>query len=198
MPEDITKQTVLITGASGLLGRSIYSLFSSNPNYTVVGLSFSRTSGNLVKCDLLDPNQLSSIFTTHNPDLVIHAAAERRPDVCSNSQDEATRLNVDVTSQIASLSKQFNAKLICISTDYVFDGTSPPYEVDSTPNPLNFYGESKRAGEIAAIAEYPKTIILRVPILYGKTEWNGESAVNLLIDIVKGEKKVDMDGLQSR
>jgi S-adenosylmethionine synthetase len=192
------QQTVLITGASGLLGRSIYSLFSADPQYKVIGLAFSRCSGNLVKVDLTDSDQLSSIFSTHKPDVVIHAAAERRPDVCSNSQDEATKLNVTVTSNIASLANEYKSKLICLSTDYVFDGTSPPYEVDSTPNPLNFYGVSKREGEIAAMAAYPSSSILRVPILYGKTEWNAESAVNVLIDIVKGEKIVKIDGLQSR
>lgn len=74
--------------------------------------------------------------------------------------------------------------LIYISTDYVFDGTSPPYEVDDNPNPLQFYGQSKFEGEKAIRGEYPEAVVLRVPILYGKTEYNGESAINILIDAV--------------
>lgn len=74
--------------------------------------------------------------------------------------------------------------LIYISTDYVFDGTAPPYEVDATPNPLQFYGETKLGGEKAIESVYPEAVILRVPILYGKTEFNGESAINILIDVV--------------
>lgn len=74
--------------------------------------------------------------------------------------------------------------LIYISTDYVFDGTAPPYEVEDKPNPLQFYGETKLGGEEAIKSVYPEAVILRVPILYGDTEYNGESAINVLIDVV--------------
>lgn len=72
-----------------------------------------------------------------------------------------------------------------ISTDYVFDGTSPPYEVRDAPHPLNFYGESKLRGEQAVLAYPDHTLVLRVPILYGPTEYDGESAVNVLLGAVK-------------
>lgn len=55
--------------------------------------------------------------------------------------------------------------LIYISTDYVFDGTSPPYEIGDKPNPLQFYGQTKLAGENAVRQVYPNAVILRVPIL---------------------------------
>lgn len=74
--------------------------------------------------------------------------------------------------------------LIYMSTDYVFDGTTPPYEVEDKPNPLNFYGQTKLDGEEAIKSVYPEAVILRVPILYGSTEYNGESAINVLIDAV--------------
>jgi S-adenosylmethionine synthetase len=74
--------------------------------------------------------------------------------------------------------------LIYISTDYVFDGTTPPYEVDDKPNPLQFYGETKLAGEQAIQGVNKDAVILRVPILYGSTQYNGESAINVLIDVV--------------
>jgi S-adenosylmethionine synthetase len=66
---------------------------------------------------------------------------------------------------LATWAKEHGATLIYISTDYVFDGTSPPYQVDAQPAPLNFYGESKLAGEQAIRDTYPQAIILRVPIL---------------------------------
>lgn len=74
--------------------------------------------------------------------------------------------------------------LIYISTDYVFDGTAPPYEVEDKPNPLQFYGETKLAGEEAIREVYPEATIVRLPILYGKAEYNSESAINILIDVV--------------
>ena len=75
--------------------------------------------------------------------------------------------------------------VVYISTDYVFDGTSPPYQVDDKTNPLNFYGKSKLGGEEAVREVDPHAVILRVPVLYGETEYNGESAVNTLLDVVK-------------
>ena len=74
--------------------------------------------------------------------------------------------------------------LIYISTDYVFDGTQPPYEVEDKPHPLQFYGETKLGGEEAIKSVNSDAVILRVPILYGKTQYNGESAINVLIDVV--------------
>lgn len=66
---------------------------------------------------------------------------------------------------LGRLCKANNIVLLYISTDYVFDGTSPPYEVDATPNPLNFYGKTKLGGEKAIQGAYADAIILRVPIL---------------------------------
>ena len=75
--------------------------------------------------------------------------------------------------------------LIYISTDYVFDGENPPYNVNDKPNPLNFYGKSKLGGEEAVRQADPQAVVLRVPVLYGETEYNAESAINILLDAVK-------------
>lgn len=71
----------------------------------------------------------------------------------------------------------------------VFDGSSPPYKPDDPTNPLNFYGTAKRDGELAILHANPAAAILRVPLLYGKTEYNAESAVNVLIDLVSDPLK---------
>lgn len=75
------------------------------------------------------------------------------------------QLNVETSKQLATLCKSRDIMLIYISTDYVFDGTSPPYEVGDKPNPLQFYGQTKLAGENAIRQVYPNAVILRVPIL---------------------------------
>jgi S-adenosylmethionine synthetase len=77
------------------------------------------------------------------------------------------QLNVQVPKDLATISKANGIFLIYISTDYVFDGTQPPYDaIDGKPNPLNFYGKTKLAGEKAIEGAYPEATILRVPILY--------------------------------
>jgi S-adenosylmethionine synthetase len=72
---------------------------------------------------------------------------------------------VETPRNLASICKSKGVMLIYISTDYVFDGTSPPYEVDDKPNPLQFYGQTKLDGENVIREVYPDAVILRVPIL---------------------------------
>lgn len=87
--------------------------------------------------------------------MIIHCAAERRPDVAEKNIEGTLKvsclkfgltfspqLNVQVSESLASLALKHDARLVYISTDYVFDGTSPPYHVNDQPNPLNFYGWS--------------------------------------------------------
>jgi dTDP-4-dehydrorhamnose reductase len=84
--------------------------------------------------------------------------------------------------------------LVYISTDYVFPGVpgEAPYSHDSPTNPPNFYGETKLAGEQAVLS--CGGVVLRVPVLYGEVERNGESAVNTLLDVVwNREGKTDME-----
>jgi S-adenosylmethionine synthetase len=101
---------------------------------------------------------------------------------------------VETTRHLASLAKVHNAHFIYISTDYVFDGTHPPYNVDSLPNPLNLYGRTKYQGELAVQQVQAKSCIVRIPVLYGPVEYNGESAINVLVDAVRQtEKRQEMD-----
>ncbi|KAI9286881.1 RmlD-like substrate binding domain-containing protein [Umbelopsis sp. AD052] len=180
---------VLVTGASGLLGRAVYQNFKKN-GHEVIGTAHSRANGDLVKLDLTLESNVKQFVDAHKPDAIIHCAAERRPDVAEKDQTGTEFLNVQVPKDIAKISKANGIFLIYISTDYVFDGTQPPYHaIGGEPNPLNFYGKTKLAGEKAIQEVYPEATILRVPILYGKTEYNGESAVNTLVDVVMNQSK---------
>ncbi|KAF9545771.1 hypothetical protein EC957_010519 [Mortierella hygrophila] len=183
---------VLITGASGLLGRAVVTEFK-NAGHEVVGVAFSRAKGDLKKLDLEDSNAVQAFVDAENPDVIVHCAAERRPDVVEKNPDGAKNLNVQVPGLLADLTNDRGILLIYISTDYVFDGTSPPYDVRDKANPLNLYGQTKYDGEKEIKKLNSSAIILRVPILYGATEYNGESAVNSLIDSVKDGKAVSMD-----
>ncbi|KAH8556248.1 hypothetical protein BGW37DRAFT_536232 [Umbelopsis sp. PMI_123] len=166
---------VLITGASGLL---------------VIGTAHSRAKGDLYKLDLTLESNVKEFVVAHKPDVIIHCAAERRPDVAEKDPVGTEFLNVQVPKDLATISKANGIFLIYISTDYVFDGKQPPYDaLTGKPNPLNLYGKTKLAGEKAIQEVYPEAVILRVPILYGKTEYNGESAVNILVDVVMNQSK---------
>ncbi|KAF9319889.1 hypothetical protein BG003_007881 [Podila horticola] len=183
---------VIVTGASGLLGRAVAKEFK-DAGHEVVGLAFSRAKGDLKKLDLEDSAAVEAFVDHEKPDVIVHCAAERRPDVVEKNPDGAKNLNVQVPGLLADLTNDRGILLIYISTDYVFDGTNPPYDVRDKANPLNLYGQTKYDGELEIKKMNPAAIILRVPILYGATEYNGESAVNALIDSVKDGKATSMD-----
>jgi len=128
-----------------------------------------------------------------SPEIVIHLAAERRPDVVGKKTQESQVLNVDATLSIAKACHQFGAWMIYVSTDYVFDGTSPPYFPHDDPNPLSEYGKQKLEGERVTLQESPTAAVLRVPLLYGQMEFLKESGVTALYkDLSSGcMKKAD-------
>ena len=179
-----SKHRVLITGGSGLLGRAILKLFSNSDQWEVLGLAHSRTTGALKRVNLLDFEEAKRVVKEFKPHVLIHSAAERRPDVVENNEEACIKMNVGVTEILALTINELNSGLempehfmLYISTDYVFDGKSPPYKPLDKPNPLNKYGKSKLAGEQVMLKSHPGGGILRVPILYGNVEYLKESAV---------------------
>ena len=159
---------VLLTGASGLLGRAI--VRSMKDHCSLYACAYSRSNDNLHKLNLLNSDEVTQMIESVQPHFIIHAAAERSPDVCENDHATTDAINIQATSHLAQCAKAIGATLIYISTDYVFDGTKPPYHTDDSANPLNYYGASKLAGEKAVLESGAKAIVLRVPVLYGPVE----------------------------
>jgi len=189
---------VLITGATGLLGRQVLPVFESR-GWDVRGLGLARASGRFVRCDLLNAFELEVQFQEFKPDIVIHCAAERRPDVLEEDRAYATKINVDLTREIGRLCKSQGAWLIYISTNYVFDGKNAPYAEDAAPCPVNTYGESKLAGEKALEEVHPDAATLRVPLLYGPIEYLGETSVTALLNTIrKKDPPPKLDNWQER
>ena len=173
---------VLLTGASGLLGRAVAARLSARGDMELTCAVFSRSMAGGVRADLTDPTGIASLFAAARPEFVIHAAAERRPDVVDGNPAQAAALNVQATENLAQACAGSGAFLLYISTDYVFDGRNPPYFPDSPVNPLNEYGRLKLEGERRVATALPggRYAILRLPILYGRVERLGESAVTEL------------------
>ncbi|KAL4978913.1 hypothetical protein BDW66DRAFT_129005 [Aspergillus desertorum] len=181
--------TVLVTGATGLLGRQVFDRFKRSGCLTV-GQGFSRANPpTILKCDLENLNNIKGLLDEAKPQIVIHCAANRSPDLCDKNPEQARRVNVDATRTLAQLTAERNILLVYISTDYVFPGVEgeAPYEAEAETKPPNLYGELKRDGEKVVLEATKKNgmgIILRVPVLYGTANENSESAVNTLIDSV--------------
>ncbi|WP_027803068.1 dTDP-4-dehydrorhamnose reductase family protein [Paraburkholderia dilworthii] len=189
---------VAVIGASGLLGRAIVDELAAQPAWQVVGTAFSRPGPNTVALDVRDPREIEQFVEREAPDALVVAAAERRPDVCERQPELARALNVDAVRAIAAAAHRRGAWTLSISTDYVFDGTHPPYRPDSAPAPLNAYGRSKLDGEHALTGTTDLGCVLRLPLLYGPIVDSAESAVTSLVPAIAASasaqgKAVNMD-----
>jgi len=119
------------------------------------------------------------------PTILVHAAAQRFPDKMQKDPEQARKLNVGASKALAEALKDIGSKMVYISTDYVFDGKTPPYKHDSLTNPLNDYGISKLDGEKVVLEQNPDNVVLRIPILYGDVEYLDESAITTLFPKLK-------------
>jgi dTDP-4-dehydrorhamnose reductase len=152
---------ILITGAGGQLGTDLTRLAGFDGRHQVVGATRSEL-------DVGDRDAVMSAFTGLHPDLVVHAAAWTSVDGCEIDRDHAWRVNALGCRYVAEAARLAGAHLVAVSTDYVFDGTSPnPYNEWDRPSPASVYGMSKLGGEEEVKAILPGATIARTSWLCG-------------------------------
>ena len=149
---------ILVTGGKGMLGRTLQRKFADHELFVA----------DLPETDILARDALVAAFNAFKPDAVVHCAAMTKVDDCEEQDELAFRLNGMGSANVAFACKACGARLIAISTDYVFsgDGTRPWTESDA-PAPRTVYGKSKLAGERAVLEVLPDAVILRIAWLYG-------------------------------
>lgn len=151
---------VLITGSKGQLGSEIKDLKS---NYDKIQCVFKDVS----ELDICDANLLNSFIVEENINAVINCAAYTAVDKAEDNFEIANRINSIGVSNIVESLEKVNGKLIHISTDYVFDGTSSePYKESDKVSPIGVYGETKRSGELFVINSKIDSIVIRTSWLY--------------------------------
>ena len=173
-----------------MLGRALMHCFASQD---ATGLAYSRTGPHLTQLDLRDEAATTSLVRQIHPKVIIHTAAERRPDISEQDPNATLALNVRATAHLAQLAAELGSWILYVSTDYVFDGTHPPYGPRDTPNPLNFYGRTKLEGERALQVAAREWSILRAGVLYGDVESLDESAVTAVVNDVRSDKPRKVD-----
>lgn len=151
---------VLLTGANGQLGRCVQDVFPKE---------WELFAFNSQELDITDAEQVKLKFAEIEPDAVINAAAYTKVDQAESEVELAYSVNATGVHHLALLSKQYNSRLIHISTDYVFDGTKrEPYTETDPTCPINVYGQSKLAGENLALATHIGTLILRTSWVFSE------------------------------
>ncbi len=151
---------IIVTGAYGQLGNEINCLTSKYPDWQFIFTDIDSM-------DITSENAVKDFFEKNNPEYIINCAAYTAVDKAESDTETAETVNSLAPGLLAKYAKQFTAKMIQVSTDYVFDGSaSKPYIETDNVNPQSIYGKTKLSGEQLSVAENAETIIIRTSWLY--------------------------------
>ena len=183
----------LVTGVGGQLGHDVLNELDKR-GYEAVGtdiLDDVQSSFPYVKLDITNESEVAKAIATIRPDVVVHCAAWTAVDAAEDEENrgKVTAINSNGTRYIAQAARTADAKMIYISTDYVFDGTGErPWQPDDRNYaPLNVYGQSKLDGEMAVSGLLDKYFIVRIAWVFGK---NGKNFIKTMLNVGKTHDEV--------
>ncbi|MER7416510.1 dTDP-4-dehydrorhamnose reductase [Micromonospora peucetia] len=173
---------LLVTGAGGMLGRDLVAILRSRGDLSVRATT-------RAELDITDPQAVRAAVAGH--DMVINAAAWTDVDGAEVQEEAATAVNGHAVAHLAGACAATGARMIHVSTDYVFSGdATEPYAEDATTLPVNAYGRSKLAGELAVARLLPDTgYIVRTAWLYGE---HGPNFVATMLRLADQREHLDV------
>lgn len=192
---------VFVTGVAGQLGHDVmnelkkrgYEGIGSDiaPVYSGVEDGSAVTKMPYVAMDITDSASVEKVLTEVNPDVIVHCAGWTAVDLAEDEdkQEKVRAINVDGTANIARVAKAIDAKMMYISTDYVFNGQGEkPWEPDCKEYaPLNVYGQTKLDGELVVADTLEKYFIVRIAWVFGI---NGKNFVKTMLNVGKTHDKI--------
>ena len=163
----------LVTGYKGQLGFDIVRELQARGETDILALDYEEM-------DITDEVSVDRVVTEAKPDVIFHCAAYTQVDAAEENEEVCRKVNTLGTKNMVEAAKKVDAKIVYISTDYVFDGTKEGiYEVTDTPNPLGVYGRTKYEGELEAL-KYDKSFIVRISWVFGI---NGKNFVKTMLKL---------------
>ena len=187
---------VFVTGVAGQLGHDVMNELAGR-GYEGIGSDIKEEYSGIkdgtpvesmpyVPMDITDQASVEKVLTEVKPDVVVHCAAWTAVDLAEDEdkKEKVHAINVDGTKYIAQVCKKLDCKMIYLSTDYVFDGQGEtPWDPDCKDyKPLNVYGETKLAGELAVSETLEKYFIVRIAWVFGK---NGKNFIKTMLNVGK-------------
>ncbi len=165
---------ILVTGANGLLGYKLIQLLSTQADITTVATARKKNNDlpqgvDFFELDITNHDQTIEVLLATKPDVVISAAAMTQVDQCETEREQCWMANVVGIENLVEGCEKINCHLVHVSTDFIFDGSFGPLDETAIPNPVNFYGESKLAGEQVIQKSKLNWAILRTVLVFGIT-----------------------------
>ncbi|MGB9773724.1 MAG: dTDP-4-dehydrorhamnose reductase [Bacteroidota bacterium] len=164
---------VLLTGAHGLLGQKIAEIFQRESETELLLTArqqetfYSPLEYDYVPLDITQRNAVRDLVESFRPDVIINSAAFTDVDRCEREREQAWNVNVHGVQNLTASALRIGCAIVHISTDYIFDGKNGPYDERARPNPINYYGKSKLAGENVLRGSGVPFAIVRTMSLYG-------------------------------
>lgn len=188
---------ILITGSNGLLGQKLLHSISISKN-DLHGCDLAESTlveeidFNYFKHDLTEPKKTIEKIKLIQPEVIIHTAAMTDVDQCEVDREQCWKINVKATESVLKGAARIQAKLIFISSDYVFNGKNGPYDEDDLPDPIGYYGKSKLAAENIIRGSNIDWAILRTIVLYGTGKTIRSCFVTWLLKKLRAGEKVNI------
>ena len=171
-----------ITGVNGQLGYDVKRELLER-GYTDI-LAPTR-----VDLDITNEDAVKKMIREYRPSVIFHCAAYTAVDKAEEEQEKCYQVNVLGTKYLTEAAKEMDAKIIYISTDYVFDGTKEGiYQIEDKVNPVNYYGKTKYLGE-NFIREYDNHIIVRISWVFGI---NGKNFIRTMLNLAESHKELNV------
>ena len=176
---------VLITGAHGQLAHDLISVFSKDKKYRVI-----KSTRN--DFDITKKRQVQKFINYHKPNIIVNTIAFHKTNECEIKPEQSFDVNALGAYYLACAASKHNARVIYISTDYVFDNSEKIHYEDHLPSPLNVYGASKIAGEnLNRIGSLGNFLNIRTGWLYGKYQsGKGHDFVRLMLTKAKANEQI--------
>ena len=179
---------ILITGAFGQLGHALQYVLSKKGNYELICTGRRIKKGQEgIPLDIRNQVALKEIINTTAPDILINLASMTNVDACELNPELAGEINVAGLQHICD---SFKGKIIHLSTDYVFDGTSGPYKEDDPLNPISIYGKTKLASEHILLEKDIKKLVIRGNVLYDYSPHTSASFLNWVVSSLKDNQEI--------
>jgi dTDP-4-dehydrorhamnose reductase len=189
---------VLVTGANGLLGTKVIEQSLARADIEIVSTSRGSCQNRYLgsfpfsPLDITDGDAVKRVLSEHQPDVIIHTAAMTNVDGCETNREEAWAINVNGTENVARACQAVGARLVHLSSEYVYDGTAGPYRETDRVNPLGWYAKTKWESEKRVRAIVDNAVIGRTTVIVGQAPHVRPNFVLWLVNQLRSGRRANI------
>ena len=181
---------ICIVGASGLLGEGFQHISNDTKNEFIFCYTKNKIP-NAIHLDITKEDMVKSFFQIHKPDALINCSAITDLEFCEKNKSLASNVNTLGAKRLAQACNIHGSHMIHISTEYIFDGNTGPYQENDVPKPISYYGQTKLESEKVVLKENQNFCVARASLLYGWSQ-NKQNLATMIISELRNNRQVKL------